>query len=105
MLPFSRQLTGNALGVISGREASDDAGKRVEGVRIQGVRHGRNSLGLEVRDRFHDLVAEIDAADALVALLNARGLAVESQSQPDTADAGSCTARSLVSPDMPASAL
>src|SRR5262249_33592778 len=73
--------------IISGREASDDARKRIEGVRIQRMRYRRDPLGLEIGDRLHNLVAEIDAADALVALLNTRGLAVNLDLEPDAADA------------------
>src|SRR5262245_64818701 len=51
------------------------------------MRHGRNALRLEICDRLHDLIAEVDAADALVALLNARGLAVNLDLEPDAADA------------------
>src|SRR5262249_9797640 len=73
--------------IIPGREAADDAGKRIERVGIERMRDGRYALGLEVGDRFDDLVAELDSADALVALLNARRLAVNLDLEPDAADA------------------
>src|SRR6185295_16497642 len=74
-------LTGNGADApfqktVGGGETSDDAWKGVERVRIQGVRYRRDPFRLKVRDRFHDLVAEFDPADPLVALLDTGGLAV-----------------------------
>src|SRR5262249_32659908 len=47
----------------------------------------RDPLGLEICDRLRDLVAELNSADALVALLNAGGFAVDFDLEPDPADA------------------
>ena len=47
----------------------------------------RDALGLEIRDRLDDFVAQLNSADALVALLNPGGLAVYLDLEPDAADA------------------
>src|SRR6516164_11153936 len=49
---------------------------------------GGNALGLKGLHRLCDLVAELDAADALIAALNARGLSVNFDLEPDTTNAG-----------------
>jgi len=73
--------------IIAGRKAADDAGKRIEGVWIERVGDRRDALGLEIRDRLDDFVAQLNSADALVALLNPGGLAVYLDLEPDAADA------------------
>src|SRR5580693_7106866 len=50
--------------------------------------YGRDTLGLQIRDRLGDLVAEIDAANAFVPLLDAGRLALNFNLEPDAADAG-----------------
>src|SRR6185295_3599840 len=85
--PFQKTVCRERTRIVAGGETSDDAWKRVERVRIQGVRYRRDPLRLKVRDRFHDLVAEFDAADPLVALLDTGGLAVNLDFEPDAADA------------------
>src|SRR5713226_5884922 len=52
------------------------------------MRYRCNSLCFQICDRFDDLVAELDSADALVTLLNTRWLAVDFYFEPDAADAG-----------------
>ena len=51
------------------------------------MRDGRDPLGFEIGDGLGDLVAEIDAAHALIPLLDARRLAVDLDLEPDAADA------------------
>ena len=65
----------------------------------------RDAVILQSLDRLDDLVAEIDGADAQIALLDTCRLALHVDLEPDTADAGRLDGRSLVSPEMPASAL
>ena len=84
---FQQAVCGERARIVAGGKTSDDAGKRIERIRIQWVRYRRDPLCLQVRDRLHDLVAEFDAADALVALLDAGGLAVDFDFEPDAADA------------------
>src|SRR5215218_6334832 len=85
--PFQKTVCRERTRIVAGGETSDDAWKRVERVRIQRMRYRRDPLRLKIRDRFHDLVAEFDAADPLVALLDAGGLAVNLDFEPDAADA------------------
>ena len=49
---------------------------------------GGDAFGLERIDRLGDLVAELDAADALIAPLDAGRLALDFDLEPDAADAG-----------------
>src|SRR4029079_15450417 len=86
--PFQKTVGRERTRIVAGGETSDDAWKGVERVRIQGVRYRRDPFRLKVRDRFHDLVAEFDPADPLVALLDAGRLAVNLDFEPDAAAAG-----------------
>src|SRR5262249_47993183 len=73
--------------IVAGGEAADNARKRIEGVGVERVRDRRNPLRLQISDRLRDLVAELNAADALVALLNSGRFAVDFDLEPDPADA------------------
>src|SRR5262245_34056957 len=84
---FEQAVGGERARVVTRRKAADDAGKRIEGIWIERVGHRRDALGLEIRDCLGDFVAQLNSADALVALLNAGGLAVNFDLEPDTTDA------------------
>src|SRR3982074_3599647 len=84
---LQKAVRGERAGIVARGKASDDARKRVERLRIQRGRYSRPPPVLQVRDRLHDFVAELDAADALVALLDTSGLAVNFDFEPDAADA------------------
>ena len=51
------------------------------------MRDRRDPLCLQICDRLRDLVAELNSADALVALLNTGRFAVDFDLEPDSADA------------------
>src|SRR6202023_1947479 len=82
---FEQAVRGEGARVIAGRKAPDNAGQRVERIRIERMRDGRDALGLEISNRLDDLVAELDSADALVTFLNAGGLAVNFDLEPNAA--------------------
>src|SRR5262249_92101 len=69
--------------IIAGLEAADDAGKRIDSARIERMLYGRYAIVLKVEHRLHDLVAEIDRADAEIALLDAGRLALDVDPEPD----------------------
>ena len=85
---LQQAIGGKGAGVIARLEAADDAGQRIDRAGIERMRDSRDAFGLEIGDRLGDLVAEIDAADAEIALLDAGGLAVDLDLEPDAPDAG-----------------
>src|SRR5215510_3923042 len=84
---LQKAVDGKGARIVAGGEAADNARKRIEGIGIERVSDGRDPLCLQLCDRLRDLVAELNSADALVALLNAGGFAVDFDLKPDPADA------------------
>ena len=88
MLPLQQAVRREGARIAARLKTADDAGQRIDRARIERVGDGRDARGLEVGDRLRDLVAEVDAADAEIALLDAGRLAVDLDLEPDAADAG-----------------
>src|SRR5262245_53717768 len=84
---LQKAVGGECARIIAGGDAADNARKRIEGVGIEWVRDRRDPLCLEISDRLRDLVAELNSADALVALLNTGRFAVDFDLEPDSSDA------------------
>jgi hypothetical protein len=83
---FQQAAVGKGTGVVAGREGPDHAWQGIQGVRIKGMRNRCYSLFFKRLHSLHDLVAEIDSADALVPLLNTGGFAGDRDFEPDPAD-------------------
>ena len=79
---------GKGARIVAGGKAADDARQRVEGIGVERMRHVGHPPVLELLHGLADLHAEIDAADALVALLDAGGLAEDQNLEPDAPDTG-----------------
>src|SRR5262245_51739022 len=86
--PLEQAVRRKGARIIASLEAADDAWQGIDGARVKRVRDGCDALRFEIGDCLCDLVAEFDAADALIALLNSCGLAVDLDLEPDPADAG-----------------
>src|SRR6185437_13901111 len=85
---LEQAVRGEGAWVAAGLETADDAGQRIDRAWINGVSDGRDPDRLKLGDGFGDRIAEIDAADAKIALLDAGRFPMDLDLEPDPADAG-----------------
>ena len=69
-------------------EGANHAGQCVNPLWVKRMLDSCNALGLERLDSLGDLVTEFDAADALIAALDAGRLTLDFDLEPDAPDAG-----------------